>query len=436
VSAASKRPDAAPAGDVERRRRVLILAPYPPRLDGAHGGSRAVAQLVLALAARNRVALAYLRAGDEPPLDDELTRACELVVEGARGGSSASSVWPLAPATLLAMVPRLLAGCPLWVAARWRADFDARVRALVDRWRPDVIEGESSVMGQYLTRSMARSARLVVTFHEAAALAAAERLPAAGLAGAFWRREARRWRRFERSVLSRVDAAVAFTARDAESLRAIGPAAGGASIEVIPLGIPAGVAASPPSPPPAARRIVFVGNFAHPPNTDAARYLIEEIFPPLRRRFTDAELWIVGAGAPAELLAGGADGVVVTGWVPETHSYLASASVVVAPLRRGGGMRVKVLEAMAAGKAIVATSLAAEGVRVTSGRELLVADDTESFRAAVATLLEQPARCVELGRAARERILADHSWDAAASEYEALYDRLGAAREAAQASHG
>lgn len=420
-------------------RRILLLAPFPPRVDGAHGGSRAVAQLLVALSARNRVALAYLRAHDEEAIDAELSRRCELVIESVRGGSSSSSVWPLSVRSLRGVLPRLLDGLPLWVAGRWSASFDARVRDLVATWRPEVLQAEYSVMGQYLCPPSADRCT-VVTFYEPAAEAAHQRIAEGGPASRFWRLEARRWRRFEAALLERADGVVALTPRDADSLRALGPGRTAIPIDVIPLGVHIPDARGrilDASTAVGSRRLLFVGNFTHTPNVDAARYLVEELFPPLRSRFADLELWIVGEGAPAELRATAGARVTVTGRVPDVGEHLARATIVVAPLRRGGGMRVKVLEAMAAAKPVVATSLAVEGIRITSGHELLVADDAPSFRDAVATLLDDPARREALGRAARDRVAADHSWERTAAAFESLYDRLlaGANREAAT-SHG
>ena len=135
ASAPATAPDAGPPrpqAEAEHRaaRRILLLAPFPPRLDGTHGGSRAVAQLVVALAARNRVALAYLRASDEPPIDDALARHCDHVVEEVRGGSSASSVRPFAVRTGLALIRPLLAGLEAHDGA---AHARARYRTMMQR---------------------------------------------------------------------------------------------------------------------------------------------------------------------------------------------------------------------------------------------------------------------------------------------------------------
>ena len=408
-------------------RRILLLAPFPPRLDGTHGGSKAIAQLVVALASRNRVALGYLRAHDEPAIDAELAQHCEQVVEGARGGSSASSVRPFAIRSVLALIRPLLAGLPLWVAGRWSASFARRVRDLAATWQPDIVQAELSVMGQYVPTSMRRSAPVVVSFHEPAAAAATERVTTGGVAAPLWRVEARRWRRFERDLLSRIDAAIVFTRRDADALRSL-HASHAPEIEIIPLAVAEPDASLGEDANARPRRIVFVGNFMHPPNADAARFLVEEIFPPLREQFADLELYVVGPGAPPWLVSSEADGIFVTGLVASVAPHLARATVVVAPIRQGGGMRVKVLEAMAAGRAIVATPLAVEGINAADGRELLVAGDAADFRRRIAELLDDPTRRSALGRAARARVAEEHSSAAVAAAYESVYARLAASR--------
>ena len=408
-------------------RRILLLAPFPPRLDGIHGGSQAIAQLVVALASRNRIALAYLRANDEPAIDAALARHCEQIVEGVRGGSSGSSVRPLRMRNVLALIRPLLAGLPLWVAGRWSATFARRVCDLATTWQPDIVQAELSVMGQYVPPSIERSASVIVSFHEPAAAAATERVVAGGAAAPLWRIEARRWRRYDRDLLARIDAAIVFTPRDADALRSL-HAAPAPAIEIIPLAVGQTDAAIEEDADERPRRIVFVGNFMHPPNVDAARFLVDAILPPLRERYADLELYVVGPGAPPWLVSSAADRIVVTGFVANVAPHLARATVVVAPIRQGGGMRVKVLEAMAAGRAIVATPLAIVGINATDGRELLVAVDAPDFQRRIAELLDDPARRTALGRAARALVAEEHSSASIAAAYESVYARLAASR--------
>jgi glycosyltransferase involved in cell wall biosynthesis len=163
--------------------------------------------------------------------------------------------------------------------------------------------------------------------------------------------------------LGQVDPTVVFTERDR---RALAPLAAAGSIFTVPLGtdIPTRpldpMGAEPPS-------VVFVGNFTHPPNVESATSLLPEIVPLVRRAVPGLQAFVVGPRPPAGLRRMEDAGTFVTGAVVAVDPYLERASVVVAPVWSGGGMRVKVLEALAAGKALVATPLALEGLEVVAG---------------------------------------------------------------------
>lgn len=401
------------------RRRVLILAPFPPRLDGRHGGSRSIAHLVLHLAKRNRVALAFLRTEDEEPVDPEVAAACDLVHEETRPGSSHSSVrpWPRA----LAVLPELVAGKPLWVAARWHEPFARRMRLLSAEWQPHIVQAAYGAMGQYLRFAASEGARSVLNVYEPGAATSMERSREGGMTARLaWAMSARLWARYERSLLGATDATVVLTDRDRREMQALSPQA---RIVRIPLGISVPAVAADPvgAEPPT---LLFVGNYLHPPNLAAAHRLAGELFPPLRSRFPGLRLWIVGDNPPHSLRRYGGDGIEVTGRVPDVGAYLDRAAVFVAPLTTGGGMRVKVLEAMAAGKAVVASPIAAEGLEVESGEHLLVARTDADFVGSVEVLLGDPDLRTRLGGAARRWVAENLSWDQRAAEYEALYDSL------------
>lgn len=400
-------------------RRVLILAPFPPRLDGRHGGSRSVAHLVRHLAERNRVTLAFLRADDEESVDREIAAACDLVHEETRPGTSHSSVrpWPRA----LAVLPQLAAGKPLWVAARWHEPFARRIRLLAAKWQPHIVQAAYGAMGQYLRLATSGGARSVLTVYEPGAATSRERSREGGMIARLgWRMSARLWARYERSLLGTTDATVVLTDRDRREMQALCPQA---RIVQIPLGItvPA-VAADPVGVEPPA--LLFVGNYLHPPNLTAAHRLASELFPPLRSRFPGLRLWLVGDNAPDSLRRLEREGIEVTGRVPDVGVYLERAAVFVAPLTTGGGMRVKVLEAMAAGKAVVASPTAAEGLAVESGEQLLMAQSDGDFVRAVEVLLSDPGLRARLGGTARRWVAENLSWDHCAAEYDALYDSL------------
>jgi polysaccharide biosynthesis protein PslH len=162
----------------------------------------------------------------------------------------------------------------------------------------------------------------------------------------------------------------------------------------------------------------------HEPNVDAAVRLARDVFPRLRDAFPDLVLELVGHAVPREVRALAGPGVRVHGDVPDVTPYLERAAVFVAPIRLGGGTRVKVLEALAAGKAVVVTQRAAEGISATPGEHLLLAETDEDLAAAVAELLRNPARRAEIGEAAYSWARENVSWDRSAALLERLYSSL------------
>jgi len=370
--------------------RLLALTPFPPNRQATNGGARVMGELLTRLAERHAVAVLTLRGPDEPRLDGELARLADDVEEIGR--PALPEGW-----RRRALLARALArGVPRW-PAEWRVpEYAVRLELLAAAWRPDVVQVHYHVMGQYLT-ALARSAapRVLVEYD----------------AGPTGRLDARAWRRYETRLLRSVDAAVAFTDRDANLLRSLG---GRARVEVIPFGVP--LPPEPLDPVGTDRSVLFVGNFEHHPNVDAALWLARAIHP----RLGDARLLLVGSRPPGEVLALANARVEVFGSVDDVAPFLDRASVVALPLREGGGMRVKALEALAAGKAVVATRLAIEGIDVADGRHLVLAESDDDFAAAVSGLLDSPDRRRALGGAARRWAEARASWDERVEAHEAL----------------
>src|ERR1700694_4941374 len=147
--------------------------------------------------------------------------------------------------------------------------------------------------------------------------------------------------------------------------------------------------------------ILFTGSLDYRPHTAAVLSFAREIFPQVLRARPDATLIGVGMRPPPEITALAGPNVVLTGSVPDVRPYLRRATVVVAPLRMGSGTRLKLLEAMAMGKAVVSTALGAEGLAVERGTHLLVADAPAAFAADVVRLLADPRLAASLGRAGR-----------------------------------
>ncbi|WP_052888764.1 glycosyltransferase [Thermogemmatispora carboxidivorans] len=169
------------------------------------------------------------------------------------------------------------------------------------------------------------------------------------------------------------------------------------------------------------RRIVFTGSLDYYPNEQAVLSFARQCWPLIRERVPGAEWWIVGRNPPRSVQRlARLPGVTVTGTVPDVRPYLAGASVVVVPLLIGSGTRLKILEALAMSKAVVSTTLGAEGLAVTSDRHLLLADTPEDFVKAVVLLFEDTRRRRALAEAGRRLVEQAYSWESCEERLAAL----------------
>ncbi len=396
--------------------RVLVVAPFAPRLDGLHGGSRAVAQLVTHLSARHVVGLLVLREAGEPPVDTALRAACDFVeeVEIPEVGESVRSRL----ANRVRLRSALLRGTPTWAAERTAPLFASRLEQIASSWQPDVVQLEFRIMGQFLPALDGTSAVRVLVDHDAVSVEGHQpsRL--------FAPLEAYAWKALARTVSDHADAIVVFTRRDQELVERLNRST---PVERIPLGYDLPPRALDPRGT-SEHGILFVGSFIHPPNVDAAERLAREILPLVRERVPDATATLVGSYPSARVEALGGNGVDVQGDVPDVKPFLEAAAVVAAPVRLGGGMRVKVLETLAAGKALVATSLAVDGLDVVDGRDVVLAESDDAFADALVALLLDAERRVALARAAGRWAARNLDIDSRVRAYEALYASLRAQR--------
>jgi glycosyltransferase involved in cell wall biosynthesis len=230
------------------------------------------------------------------------------------------------------------------------------------------------------------------------------------------------WRRYQISTWRHFDRIQAFTRRDAERICSLASDLA-PRVRVNPFGIELPEESDPRCQ--VEGEILFVGNFTHAPNVDAALWLGEEIMPILRQKVPGARLSLVGIYPPAHVRDLACEDILVTGPVERIEPYLERAAVVVAPLRIGGGMRMKVLHSMGMGKAVVTTPRGAEGL--THGDEetpLVIAASADEIASAVASLLSDPARRYELGRRARSYVSRHFSAQAYAERIEAIYAEM------------
>jgi glycosyltransferase involved in cell wall biosynthesis len=192
-----------------------------------------------------------------------------------------------------------------------------------------------------------------------------------------------------------------------------------ARVVSVPTGVD--VAYFSPSPAPEVEnRLVFSGSMDWYPNEDAIVYFVEQILPRVRRDLPNVTLTVVGRRPSAQVKALAAQaGVHVTGTVDDVRPYVAEASLYIVPLRVGGGTRLKIFEALAMGKAVLSTSVGAEGLNVVADQHLALADGPEPFSAAVTALLREPDRRRSLGAAGRRLVESRYSWKSVTAEFDA-----------------
>jgi glycosyltransferase involved in cell wall biosynthesis len=178
---------------------------------------------------------------------------------------------------------------------------------------------------------------------------------------------------------------------------------------------------------PAAVTLVFPGIFSYLPNAIAALFLAEEILPRLAAACGSCRLWLVGPMPPPELLAAAARDprITVTGPVPDVRPYLAEATAMAAPLFHGGGTRLKVIEAFAAGLPVISTAKGAEGLDAYHGKHLLIAETAEEFVDAVLTLRRDGELAKRLAANAKALVTERLSWDTIGARIERAVAELG-----------
>jgi len=228
--------------------------------------------------------------------------------------------------------------------------------------------------------------------------AAARRGPASWAA----RAEATALRRMERRAVGEFDVVVVVSETDRLRLPA-----GAASVLVCPNGFEERPALAPFNDP----VVTFVATMSWPPNTDAATWLAKDIWPRVLAHHPGAWLQLVGRDPSPQVVALSGPTVEVTGTVDQIEPYLAKTSIVVAPLRMGGGSRLKILEALGYGRPVVATTVGAEGLEDLVGEGVVLADTASEFAKTVSNLLADPAEAQRIGRLGWQAIRSRYYWD-------------------------
>jgi glycosyltransferase involved in cell wall biosynthesis len=235
---------------------------------------------------------------------------------------------------------------------------------------------------------------------------------------------ARKLERLESNILHSAFGHIVCSTRERDKLRQLAP---DAKIEVVENGVDTQYFAERVTPHPAGtrRQIVFVGAMDYFPNSEAAVFFANNVWPPMKRALGVMELTIVGANPGPPVLALSKQwGVNITGMVPDVRPYYRGALAAVVPLRTGAGTRLKILEAMAAGVPVISTPLGAEGLEVTDGENILLVnpDDTQGWIDRVASVAESPELSEKLIAAGQHLVQTRYDWEMLGSKLRRTYE--------------
>lgn len=218
-------------------------------------------------------------------------------------------------------------------------------------------------------------------------------------------------KRFEIKSFSTVDMVGAISDIDAQLISQLAPAT---KVITVPFGIDLSSIPKPLYSHEFKGVYYHLGSMDWLPNVEGIRWLLKEIWPQIRNAQPQATLHLAGRNFPEDILACSAEGVIIHGEVESAREFIKDKEVLLVPLISGSGIRIKIIEAMAAGKTIITTRIGAEGIQYTDGKELILANNANEFRTAANSLFQYPARIEEIGRAAHEIVSKQHNYIEAA----------------------
>jgi glycosyltransferase involved in cell wall biosynthesis len=285
----------------------------------------------------------------------------------------------------------------------WSSAMVKAVRGAADESAIDLLQVEYQQMVPLVQNVPAKKSILDLHNIESALVDSYARARS-GLPALLLRSEAVALRRMERRTIGAFDHVLVVSDKERTRLPA-----GARSVLVCPNGRePSAILPDAPDP-----TVAFVATMGWAPNVDAALWLGGEIWPEVLARVPEARLLLIGRDPAPAVRALADERIEVTGTVADVNPFLTRARVVVAPLRAGGGTRLKIMEALDVGRPVVATSVGCEGMDDLVGRGVVVADTASALAGAIADLLVDPARAAALGRAGHDAVVADHTWDSA-----------------------
>lgn len=225
-------------------------------------------------------------------------------------------------------------------------------------------------------------------------------------------------RSYELEKINEFDGIVCISDDDAESFRQLGCRR---KIGSIPFGIDLKPLPETQGEP---NSLFHIGSMDWRPNQESIQWFLDKVWPSVHKEFPQLRFYAAGRKMPEEMSRTQREGVVIVGEVPDAAEFIASKQINIVPLLSGSGIRIKIIEAMLLGKAVIATTIGASGITYTEGRDLLIADTPDEFVAQLKRLVDDPQYCTTIGNNARKLVENEYSQQALAKKLTAFYETL------------
>ncbi|MDE2400457.1 MAG: glycosyltransferase [Burkholderiales bacterium] len=391
--------------------KLIVLSPFPYHSKVAHGGGILSFQQLKLLASRHEVHFLSFHnqeTSDElSRINEELGKICKTI--------STIQLNVTRKSVFLSKLSLLFKLAPIEASLHASEEMHRKLSQTIAAVRPDVVFIQFPLMAQYV--SSCKNEATIIDVQDAFSVSEYRRFRSQQ---GFFKRTISfmrwiSWVFHEARFYQKFDVVAAITEQDRVGLEIFSPGLG-AVVSPAAVEIPAmqtDLAGT-------SNTISFIGSFAHKPNIEAVRHFIENIFPLVLARVPDALFLVAGKNVPTELTSLASDNIKFLGFVPDAAKFMQSSAVIAIPLLSGGGIKIKTLEALAAGCAVVSTPIGAEEIGASNEKHLLIADDPHQFAQHIVNLILDPSLRKKLGQNARELISSQFSWQAKSDSLDRL----------------
>lgn len=393
--------------------KVLVVSPFLSGLDSGNGGGVLTFRQIATLAKQHSVSVLSYSGILGTDIEDKCVQALSQICAEVTTVPLRLNKLKVAKAVLRSLClshPHLATLC-------WQPTMQAALQQQLDKLKPDLVWIQFPQMAQYVT--VCGDTPCIMDVQDAYTLSGfrqAQRGRGLGRIRALLDWVC--WARYEALHYPRFATVLTLSEQDANVLRAMNPHSNATS-----MGLPLADGVAPRGAP-VPMQVGFAGAFGHRPNIEGLDWFLNEIWPQVRARVPTARFVVAGRNPPPELVARAGDGVEFSGFVPDIFDFYASNTATVVPLVSGGGVKIKTVEAMLAGSAIVATQIGIEGTGATPGQEALIEDGATAFADSVVRILLDATLRANLANSARRLGSSSFSTEAWASRINAIFSRV------------